>query len=160
MMKVNKQIKRFLWLLSLLLIIAMPMQSCKKYPEGPFFSLQTPGHRILGDYHINKCTIDGKDFTSDLDDVYFEFSHIKSTKTFRITSDDSYIYATYAFPGNKDYVELLDPYAGIDDIIIFPLEPFLQSNKITVIIKLLTQKKFYCEIEYLGKTYRYELEED
>lgn len=37
------------------------MQACKKYPEGPTFSLRSPSQRIIGEWNLNYYNINGID---------------------------------------------------------------------------------------------------
>jgi len=52
----------------LLIAIAAITAGCKKYPDGPMFSLRSANHRILGTYKAIQYTVNGADSLSMLND--------------------------------------------------------------------------------------------
>ena len=94
--------------LSILLIVSVGLmmtgiQSCKKYPEGPIFSLRSRAERVANTWKVDNYKKNGNDFTSLLADY---------TETY--TKDGGYSYimnsiggtGTWAFQ-NKDNEILL-----------------------------------------------------
>jgi hypothetical protein len=48
-----------------LFVVCLPsLQSCKKYEDGPDFSLRTRGSRVANTWRIDNYKINGDDFTS------------------------------------------------------------------------------------------------
>ena len=48
----------------LVAVLAGILTTCKKYPEGPLFSLRTKERRVIGSWTCQKYLIDGADSTS------------------------------------------------------------------------------------------------
>lgn len=45
------------------LLFTISLSSCKKYPDGPSISLRTKKHRLIGEYSLEKYTLNGTDKT-------------------------------------------------------------------------------------------------
>ena len=58
----------------IIIIFFFNANSCKKYDEGPWISFRSAEKRLIGEYKLTKCTIDGEDVSSYLinDSVSFE----------------------------------------------------------------------------------------
>ena len=51
-------------ILFIVLFLVPAIQSCKKYPEGPNFTLRTRTERLCNTWKVENYKIDGNDFTS------------------------------------------------------------------------------------------------
>jgi len=159
-MKTSVNYKKFFSILSIVSMTLLMLGSCKKYPEGPVFSLQTPGHRLVGKYSINRCFVGGVELTNELNGTVFTFKNLKGNNTFLINGTGLSISAAYSWPYSKDYLDLSTFYYMDNNRIIPALEPFTQDAEIRIIIMLLKQREFSFEIEFNDKIYRYELEKN
>jgi hypothetical protein len=96
--------KLFFISLSILLLSAPGIQSCKKYPEGPALSLRSKTERISNTWKIENYSVNGADLTS-----------LVSNYTETFTKDNNYSYSwgiingtgTWAFQNNKMEVKLI-----------------------------------------------------
>lgn len=55
-------------------IVALVFSSCKKYEDGPAFSLRTKAERLSNTWIINSASEDGVDKTSDFNSFYAGYS--------------------------------------------------------------------------------------
>ena len=67
--------------------------SCGKYEDGPGFSLRSRASRIAGSWTIDKYTVGGVDYSSDLSGISWEFTKAGASTT-------SYTYAGQTFTEN------------------------------------------------------------
>lgn len=51
-------------------LVIISITSCKKYDDGPAFSLRSREERIANDWHIEKAMEGGNDVTSDFDNYH------------------------------------------------------------------------------------------
>ena len=61
-MKINKKMSVLLTLFAGLNLLSM--QSCKKYEEGPFFSIHSRTERVSNTWKVDNFKINGTDYTS------------------------------------------------------------------------------------------------
>jgi hypothetical protein len=62
--------KLIIALCTLTFISTTILTSCKKYEDGPAFSLRTKKARLQGDWKIDSFSIDGVDYTDDFKNLY------------------------------------------------------------------------------------------
>ena len=118
------------------------LASCGKYEDGPGFSLRSKASRIAGSWTIDKYTIDGVDYSSDLSGITWDF-----TKAGAFTS--SYTYAgqtftdngTWALTSNDENVTLTDSFGDSESYKILRL----------------TNSEFWFSETYSGVTSEYHL---
>lgn len=58
-------LKRITYFL-LLVFVASILSTCKKYPDGPAFSLRTKRARVIGTWSVESFSVNGEDSTSQL----------------------------------------------------------------------------------------------
>jgi hypothetical protein len=97
------KLKKLLTAVCLLFLAAPLFQHCKKYEEGPMFSLRTKTERLSNNWKVENYTINGTDFTS-----------LVSSYTETFTTDKKYSYdwgildgdGTWAFQNSYQEVKL------------------------------------------------------
>lgn len=82
--------KRFVFLVLLAAIVALPTTSCKKYPEGPSLTVIPKAIRLDGNWKVNQVLRNGNDWT----DAY---RLIVTDEYISFTRDGSYS-ADFTFP--------------------------------------------------------------
>ncbi len=165
---------KFKYLLAGLFIImtAFILNSCRKYEEGPFFSLRSADERLLGVYTISKCTKDGENLTSSLGNesgysilaisnrdynTYYSFYGINDNSRY----SKELVYGDYDFD-DRDILEFkqsngynYDSTADYNKV----LEAFVKED-VKAIIKKLTIKELIFEFEYNHKIIRFECQKN
>jgi hypothetical protein len=87
-MKTITKIKNLTFVILLAALITIPLQSCKKYPEGPFISFRTRTARLAQTWKIESAKRNGSDYTSSV-----------STYIETYTKGGSYSYSWYITGG-------------------------------------------------------------
>ncbi|HXC06146.1 MAG TPA: hypothetical protein VNZ86_15420 [Bacteroidia bacterium] len=131
-MKTNLRISLFAFLFAGLIIPSL--QSCQKYPDGPFISLHTRTERVAQTWKVENYMINGNDKTS----LYNNYSET-------YTQQGSYSYSwgvfsgsgTWAFADNDSDIQL----SGISN----------QGNHTLVILKLEQKAFWYYYMDGNGK---------
>ncbi len=84
-------------------LIMLGLQSCKKYPEGPAFSLRTKTERVSNTWKVDNYKINNSDYTSLMSSY---------TETFTKEGDYSYTWGSldgtgkWAFQNDKEQIKL------------------------------------------------------
>src|SRR6476620_1110305 len=81
-----------------LLLFTTALSSCKKYDDGPFVSVHTKAHRLVGTWFVHAESEDGVDKTTDFETLYQGYTVI-------ITREGTYA-RTYAVNGIFNYDEV------------------------------------------------------
>ena len=121
----NRRAKISLLLVLAIVLIAPTFQSCKKYPDGPMFSIHTRTQRVSNTWKVENYKINGSDYTS------FVSSY---TEIYSKTGTYSYIWGmangsgTWAFQNDDKEIRL----SGNDG----------QSSRVLTILKL-EEKSFW-----------------
>ena len=64
-------------ILIILLLIAAVLPGCKKYEDGPVFSLYSIGARVVGTWYFQSVVYDGKDSTTHYPYQQLDFIYVK-----------------------------------------------------------------------------------
>ncbi|MBA2611938.1 MAG: hypothetical protein H0U95_08210 [Bacteroidetes bacterium] len=108
----NKIIK----IIALTLLVSIAIPSCKKYVDGPRFSLLTKKARLAGDWKIESVTTNGNDqtasykalvgdnyiFTIDKDEKYKVTGNFPDDGTYKWGEDKDDVYFTSNVAGSKE----------------------------------------------------------
>jgi hypothetical protein len=96
-----------------LIIIAVGISGCKKYPDGPLFSLYTRQHRVVGTWHVQYFSINGYDSTEYLksNPLYGSYQFSKSRHgglNFVYLSNDyrNSAEGNWSFDNNDEYIKI------------------------------------------------------
>lgn len=81
---------------AIILIIGASLTSCKKYEEGPAFSLRSKTARVANTWKVESYTINGTDYTSTL-------TNINYTETYDKDGNYSYSSTTDAGSGKWEF---------------------------------------------------------
>ena len=100
-------------IIALSTILILVVSACKKYPDGPTFTLLTKRNRLENSWVIQQVLENGLDKTTDYKNVYKDYNLIIDKKgpcsaswsTLGFAFAES---ASWAFNGNKTYV-IFDP---------------------------------------------------
>ena len=65
-----KMKRSLLYLICILCLTLTVTNSCKKYPDGPKFSLQLKKTRLCGDWSLASATLNGNDITATLSNLF------------------------------------------------------------------------------------------
>ncbi len=88
------------------MILALTFTGCKKYENGPAFSLASKKSRVVNNWKVEKATaFDGTDETSYYSDMSLEFK--KDNTYLEMESGSSYV-GTWAFDGDKEKIVLTE----------------------------------------------------
>jgi hypothetical protein len=88
------------------LFIAMPFSSCKKYEEGPYFSIHSKKERVANTWKVERAYKNGEDKTSDYSD--FRITFTKDEKYTLISNEGGIslnISGTWSFINNKEDIQ-------------------------------------------------------
>lgn len=119
--------------------------SCKKYEEGPSFSLRTKKARIVNTWTVEKTVVDGTEYTTTEQERSNSTLEIKKDGTFTSTSSDgnggsTSISGTWEFGDKKESIKTTFTFGGVST-----------TNESTII--LLKNKEWATEDSDGDKTY-------
>jgi ABC-type antimicrobial peptide transport system permease subunit len=151
---------------------AFLLNSCRKYEEGPFFSLRTANERLLGVYNISNCSKDGENLTNALNNEFgytrlsiYEYDYNTRYTFLRIDYNSLYnkdlVFGNYNFD-DRDIIKFRQSYDyNYDSTADYNkvLEAFV-AGKVNAVIKKLTMKELIFEFEYNHKILRFECQKD
>ena len=151
------------------LFVVLLLGSCKKYDEGPWISFRSAEKRLIGEYKLTKCTIDGEDVSSYLindsvsfemefrNDVGYYFNMFISTGIYERNHN---IYYIWSFKNKNTEVSVFDKEVTYDDYLccVPPVIPFTDEESSMLEIKRLKNNELIYEINYANKNYRYEFD--
>ncbi len=147
----------------IIVLLMSQLSSCKKYEEGPAFSLVSPVTRVLGIFYVDRILIDDQVvFSGETPQIEFEFfksSTEGGVKYYVINIDQNQVYfSTWEFESGRNYLIMnKTSYSHLTDSVLF--SPFMVGQR-EFLIKRLTQKECFFEQITQGKLYRYELKRD
>lgn len=118
--------------------VALPMTSCKKYDEGPGFSLASKKSRVDGTWKIERATYSGTDITSEFEGVEWT---MKKDGTFNLLIDGTTETGKWEFLTDKTILEFVFNDGSIE--------------KYT--IKRLTNKELWIELDDFGDILEFRL---
>jgi len=121
----------------LLFAITLGLSSCKKYEEGPGFSMRSKKARLVGEWQLDELKIEGEDLTSQINKWELEFEKNEDfDQSFQVVGGQSSTTdGEWEFSNDKEELEVT-----YDD-----------GTKIDLEIMRLTNKEFFFEF-----TQRYE----
>jgi len=117
--------KNLIFSLSILFVTIPLIQSCKKYPEGPAFSLRSKTERVSNTWKVENYKINGSDFTSLVSDY---------TETF--TKENTYSYTWGILGGSCNW-------AFQNDNMEIKLDGNEDNTSRTLFIEKLEEKTFW-----------------
>ncbi|MCX6295116.1 MAG: hypothetical protein NTX97_03445 [Bacteroidetes bacterium] len=130
---------------------------CKKYPDGPLFSIYSPQVRILGEWDVNYFSVNGFDSTSYLKaQPFYARYYIRSSKLDNYSTFFALLNPGTGYNG-QGYWMFLENKTKIYfhlDLIYVPgnIGPYC-ANDITWKIRRLKKDELWLETEYLNKVY-------
>lgn len=85
----------------------MVFASCKKYEDGPAFSILSKKARLTGEWELRKIVQNGNDITSTITtDTRITFKKDGSFQESYTNTTTQFIDGNWEFDGNKDYIFL------------------------------------------------------
>jgi len=97
-----KNVFKSLMLLLTLAVVMPSMQSCKKYEEGPAFSLRTKKARFVNKWKVDKYEINDEDATTFVDGFTYDFQ--KDGTAILDDGDGNSTAGTWEFTDGKEKV--------------------------------------------------------
>ncbi len=93
-----------LTILSISIILGLSISSCKKYADGPVFSLRTKQARVSGDWKVEKISYNGVDETANYMTAGggSTMIMIERDKTYTIMSNGATMKGTWSLGGDGD----------------------------------------------------------
>lgn len=148
-------------ILSLLLLSFLFIASCKKYPDGPSFSLRSPTQRLIGAWGLKTYTVDGVDSINIfsnytlLPGMDFKDPAVTDTAGYIIRGGmDSSNYVTnlglYALQNKKTELQLTS------SLLVNQLNlsgPLMSNVAITYKILRLKKSELWLQTDFNGKSY-------
>ncbi len=148
------------------ILVVITVFSCKKYPDGPTFSLRSPSQRIIGAWKLNSYLVSGNDSTSKfsgytvLPGLDLKDPGINDTSGYLIRGGiDTVLYVSnfglYELKNKKTELVLTSTK------ILNPLNlygPLMSSVAITYKILRLSKKELWLQTEFNGSSYEYKYE--
>ena len=142
------------------------ISSCKKYPEGPTFSLRTPTQRLIGAWTLKIYKIDGIDSTaifsiySLLPGMDFKDPAVTDSASYIIRGGvDSSNYITnlglYELKNKKTELQLTS------NLLVNQLQlagPLMSAVTVTYKIIRLKKTELWLQADYIGKSYELQYE--
>lgn len=125
-MKTITKIKNLTFAILLAALIIIPLQSCKKYPDGPFISFRTRTDRLAQTWKIESAKRNGSDYTSSV-----------STYIETYTKAGDYSYSWYIMGGGGKWA------FQNNDKEIFVSEVGVRSSRIQTILRLEESSLWY-----------------
>jgi hypothetical protein len=105
------------------ILSTVPLSSCRKYEDGPVFSIHSKTSRVANTWKINKVTSNGIDKTSDYQDFRItlmkdgNYTAVSPIALFNVTTS-----GVWAFTDYKDNIQLTStPVLGISTVYTYKI---------------------------------------
>lgn len=97
--------KRNIQILFLAAVAVFSFSSCKKYEEGPGFSLSSKAGRLDNTWELDMVKSNGKDITTEMKALFPDFQLIfKKDGTYELLSDGDREVGTWTFDSKKEKI--------------------------------------------------------